>query len=249
MKEKIKEKIKDKFGYFLFQVVLAVIIIIIIFVSTSISSFVDNTDINLESLIRIRGNGSLFSDKDIDLKEEEYICELMYPQARGGFSLINDNVDYECVGSEDARYKDPDYDPNVEFSNQYLYCTKLKFEVKTYDYALAYKNAVKATNKYIEENENVSKKEIEKYFATRLEYEGSNIKKNQIRKSLFVYREKAHTSGSGHGGGITVTLLPDQKNNMDLANAILGGLVEEMERTKLPKGVDLEDTLQLMGIE
>ncbi len=36
---------------------------------------------------------------------------------------------------------------------------------------------------------------------------------------------------------------------MDLANAVTGGLVEEMDKTKLPKGINLEDTLRRVDRE
>ena len=61
------------------------------------------------------------------------------------------------------------------------------FEVISYDYSFVYKNAVKVTNKYIEENENAYKEEIAKYFAHRLEYEWKYIKKNNLKKSTYIY--------------------------------------------------------------
>ena len=122
----------------------------------------------------------------------------------------------------------------------------------SYNYALAYKNAVKATNKYIEENKNASKEEIEKYFANRLEYEGRKVIKNKEKTVMYVYKkEDAVVYDSSRGGHVAFEIveLPGQKDNLDFLNAMLGGLVEEMDRTKLPEGVDLEETLQLMGIE
>ena len=56
-------------------------------------------------------------------------------------------------------------------------------------------------------------------------------------------------SGGHRGKSWVVKFLPYQNNNDDLANAVFGGLVEEMDRTKLPEGVDLEETMEIMGIE
>ncbi|MCO8193019.1 hypothetical protein [Anaerofustis sp. NSJ-163] len=180
------------------------------------------------------------------------ILQMMYPKPTFGIKYVNRKVDYDIVEKtkEIEKKKIEDlYLGTKEIEKEY---DKVKIKVTSYNYALAYKNAVKATNKYIEENKNASKEEIEKYFANRLEYEGRKVIKNKEKTVMYVYKkEDAVVYDSSRGGHVAFEIveLPGQKDNLDFLNAMLGGLVEEMDRTKLPEGVDLEETLQLMGIE
>ncbi len=183
-----------------------------------------------------------------NFKNYSLIVKMMYPKPTFGIKYVNKNIDYEIL---DKEKKEEIIDKGTIFE-EVKYYNKVKIEVTSYNYALAYKNAVEATNKYIEENENASKEEIEKYFATRLEYEGGKIIDNKEKTVMYVFKKEEVVYGDGHNRGLNKTVinkLPEQKDNIDFLNAMLGGLVEEMERTKLPEGVDLEDTLKLMGIE
>ena len=185
---------------------------------------------------------------------EDYksILQMMYPKPTYGIKYVNKKVDYDIVEKTKAKEKkkiEDLYLGTKEIEKEY---DKVKIKVTSYNYALAYKNAVKATNKYIEENKNASKKEIEKYFATRLEYEGGKIIDNKEKTVMYVYKkEDSVIYNNSRGGHVSFEIveLPGQKDNLDFLNAMLGGLVEEMDRTKLPEGVDLEETIKLMGIE
>ena len=191
----------------------------------------------------------LFNEKDTYIEERE-IIELMCPDKSYDVTIIFNKPIYKYIKSWQFKYKNPEYeDDKTGVASEYNYDTKVMIEITSYDYSFAYKNAVKVTNKYIEENENASKEEIEKYFANRLEYEWKYIKKKDIKRSTYIYRMKELNRIYKSNYVVGVTFLPYQNNDDDLANAVFGGLVEEIDKTKLPKGVDLEDTLQLMGIE
>lgn len=194
-------------------------------------------------------------------QEYRMIMELMFSSKKSmfafskensGFKYIDKNTDYEIVGEKEIEV--PHKYANIDGREQMGYTyVKLKIKVSAPNYALAYKNAVDETNKYIKENKEATKEEIQKYFANRLRSEGEKAV-NRVKVVNYIYKAQDSTSSAVSGQLFVNTeyyagLLPDQKNNLDLVNAMLGGLVEEMKRTKLPEGVDLEDTLQLMGIE
>lgn len=243
MKEKkIIKKIRNNIGLF-------ITIIIIFFSLFCIRDFIYDTELNYEMSLDGFGYEILFNEKDTYIEERE-IIELMCPDKSYDMMVIFNKPTYKYIKDWQFKYKNPEYeDDKTGVASEYNYDTKVMIEITSYDYSFAYKNAVKVTNKYIEENENASKEEIEKYFANRLEYEWKYVKKNNIKKSIYIYRMECHKRSYRGGYVDCVTFLPYQNNNDDLANAVFGGLVEEMERTKLPEGVDLEDTLQLMGIE
>ena len=238
----MKEKIKNKIGLF-------ITIIVIFFSLFCIRDFIYDTEINYEMSLDGFGYHILINEKDTYIKERE-IIELMCPDKSYDVTVIFNKPTYKYIKDWQFKYKNPEYeDDKTGVASEYNYDTKVMFEVISYDYSFVYKNAVKVTNKYIEENENASKEEIAKYFANRLEYEWKYIKKNNIKKTTYIYRMKKlnRIYKSNYVEG--VIFLPYQNNDEDLANAVFGGLVEEMDRTKLPEGVDLEETMKLMGIE
>ena len=248
MKDKLKhifDVIIEKISSVLFWIIF----FLILFILSIIIEFIFNSDFEKERNLDAFGYHILFNEKDTYIEERD-IIELMCPDKSYDVTIIFNKPVYKHIKSWQFKYKNPEYeDDKTGVASEYNYDTKVMFEVISYDYSFVYKNAVKVTNKYIEENENASKEEIEKYFANRLEYEWKYIKKNNIKKSTYIYRMKC-LYGVGRGGSkVGVILLPYQNNDEDLANAVFGGLVEEMDRTKLPEGVDLEETLQLMGIE
>ena len=190
--------------------------------------------------------------EDGSTKEYRMLLEIMYPNPTYGIQYVNSKVDYDIVEKtkeiEKKKVKDL-YLGLKEIEKEY---DKVKIKVTSYNYADAYKNAVMATNKYIEQNKNIGKEDIQKYFAKQLEYEGSKIIDNKEKTVMYVYKkEEAVSYDSSRGGHVAFEImeLPGQKDNLDFLNAMLGGLVEEMDRTKLPEGVDLEETMELMGIE
>ncbi|MCO8193013.1 hypothetical protein [Anaerofustis sp. NSJ-163] len=189
-----------------------------------------------------------YGNNDYDFDEYRMIMKMMYPKPTFGIKYVNRNIDYEIIERE---RKKEIVDEGTIFE-EVKYYNKVKIKVTSYNYALAYKNAVTSTNKYIKENENANNDEIEKYFANRLEYEGGKIIENNEKTVMYVFKKEEVVYGDGHNRGLNKTVirkLPEQKDNLDFLNAMLGGLVEEMDKTKLPKGVDLEETLQLMEIE
>ncbi|MGN8914561.1 hypothetical protein [Anaerofustis butyriciformans] len=248
MKEKIK-KIFEIIGEKISFSIIMIIVFIILFIFSSIIDFIFDSDFYLEKSLDGFGYNILFNEKDKYIEERD-IIELMCSDKSYDVTVIFNKPTYKYIKSWQFKYKNPEYeDDKTGVASEYNYDIKAMLEVTSYDYSFAYKNAVKVTNKYIEENENASKEEIEKYFANRLEYEWKYIKKNNIKKSIYIYRMEGHNRSYGGGTVDCVTFLPYQNNNEDLENAVFGGLVEEMDRTKLPEGVDLEETLQLMGIE
>ena len=203
------------------------------------------------------------SNKEGNEYAQEYrmIMELMFSSKKSmftfsnensGFRYIDKNTDYEIVGEKEIEV--PHKYANIDGKEQMGYTyVKLKIKVSAPNYALAYKNAVDATNKYIKDNKEATKEEIQKYFANRLRSEGEKVV-NRANVVNYIYKAQGSTSSAVSGQLFVNTeyyadLLPDQENNLDLVNAMLGGLVEEMDRTKLPEGVDLEETMELMGIE
>ena len=248
MKEKIK-KILIIIGEKISFPIILIIFFLFLFMLSSIIDFIFNSEFEMERSLDGFGYHILFNERDTYTKEID-IIELMCPDKSYDVTVIFNKPLYKHIKSWQFKYKNPEYeDDKTGVASEYNYDIKVMLEVKSYDYSLAYKNAVKATNKFIEENENADKEEIEKYFANRLEYEWKYIKKNNIKKSTYIYRMSCLYGTARGGSKVGVTFLPYQNNNDDLANAVFGGLVEEMDRTKLPEGVDLEETLQLMGIE
>ena len=248
MKEKIK-KILIIIGEKISFPIILIIFFLFLFMLSSIIDFIFNSEFKMERRLDSFGYEILFNERDTYAKEID-IIELMCPDKSYDVTIIFNKPVYKHIKDWQFKYKNPEYeDDKTGFASEYNYDTKVMFEVTSYDYSFAYKNAVKVTNKYIEENENAGKEEIEKYFANRLEYEWKYIKKNNIKKSIYIYRMSYFYNIVRGGYAVGVSLLPYQNNNDDLANAVFGGLVEEMDRTKLPKGVDLEETLQLMGVE
>lgn len=247
MKEKIK-KILIIIGEKISFPIILIIFFLFLFMLSSIIDFIFNSEFEMERSLDGFGYHILFNEKDTYTKEID-IIELMCSDKSYDVTVIFNKPVYKHIKDWQFKYKNPEYeDDKTGVASEYNYDTKVMFEVTSYDYSFAYKNAVKVTNKYIEENENAGKEEIEKYFANRLEYEWKYIKKRDIKKSTYIYR-MTRLSGGHRGKSWVVKFLPYQNNNDDLANAVFGGLVEEMDRTKLPEGVDLEETLQLMGIE
>ena len=249
----MKEKIKKIFIIIGEKIFFPLFMIIFIIVGLWITIFVDdmifNSEFEMERSLDGFGYHILFNERDTYTKEID-IIELMCPDKSYDVTIIFNKPVYKHIKSWQFKYKNPEYeDDKTGVASEYNYDIKVMLEVKSYDYSLAYKNAVKATNKFIEENENAGKEEIEKYFANCLEYEWKYIKKNNIKKSTYIYRMRCLYGTARGGSKVGVTFLPYQNNNDDLANAVFGGLVEEMDRTKLPEGVDLEETLQLMWVE
>lgn len=238
----MKEKIKNKIGLF-------ITIIVIFFSLFCIRDFIYDNELNYEMSLDGFGYYILFNEKYTYIKERE-IIELMCPDKSYDVTIIFNKPTYKYIKDWQFKYKNPEYeDDKTGVASEYNYDTKVMLEVTSYDYSLAYKNAVTVTNKFIEENENADKEEIEKYFANRLEYEWKYIKKNKIKKSIYIYRMECHKRSYRGGYVVGVKFLPYQNNDEDLANAVFGGLVEEIDRTALPEGVDLEETMELMGIE
>ena len=189
--------------------------------------------------------------EDGSTKEYRMLLEIMYPGSSYGIQYVNSKVVYEIVEKKEETEKKVEYTiiGADEYENTYY---KVKIKVISYNYAYAYKNAVTATNKYIEQNKNISKEEIQKYFAKQLEHEGNKIIDNKEKTVMYVYKKQddiLYNKSRGRYFKDEIMELPGQKDNLDFLNAMLGGLVEEMDRTKLPEGVDLEETLELMGIE
>ena len=248
MKDKLKhifDVIIEKISSVLFWIIF----FLILFILSIIIEFIFNSDFEKERSLDGFGYYILFNEKDKYIEERD-IIELMCPDKSYDVTIIFNKPVYKHIKSWQFKYKNPEYeDDKTGVASEYNYDIKVMLEVTSYDYSFAYKNAVKVTNKYIEENENASKEEIEKYFANRLEYEWKYIKKNNIKKSTYIYRMRCLYGGGRGGSVVGVTFLPYQNNDEDLANAVFGGLVEEMDRTKLPEGVDLEETMKLMGIE
>ena len=185
------------------------------------------------------------TSKDEDVVEYKNMIMLMYPKEVYVIKKVNKNIEYNIIEEEEC-FELINQGSILEQKNRYF---KVKIKVTSYNYAEAYKNAVMATNKYIEQNKNISKEEIEKYFATRLEYEGGKIIDNKEKTVMYVYKKQDDVDIGRGDYSVVISKLPEQKDNLDFLNAMLGGLVEEMDRTKLPEGVDLEETLQLMEIE
>lgn len=172
--------------------------------------------------------------------------KLAFSAQKSRLKYIDKNTDYKIVGEKEIEV--PHKYANIDGKEQMGYTyVKLKIKVSAPNYALAYKNAVDATNKYIKDNKKATKDEIEMYFANRLSFEGASVI-NGNKVVNYIYKAR---NSRDYDSFIEyyADLLPDQENNLDLVNAMLGGLVEEMDRTKLPEGVDLEETLQLMEIE
>ena len=206
---------------------------------------------NSNSIVDLKDKCYKYLTENIDennFKNYSLIVKIMYPKPTYGIKYVNKNIDYEILEKEK---KEEIIDKGTLFE-EVKYYNKVKIKVTSYNYALAYKNAVTSTNKYIKENENANNDEIEKYFANRLEYEGGKIIDNNEKTVMYVFKKEEIVYGDGHNRGLNKTVirkLPEQKDNLDFLNAMLGGLVEEMDRTKLPEGVDLEETMKLMGIE
>ena len=169
----------------------------------------------------------------------------MYPNEEDIEKFIKNNITYTITDREVIDSNSMD----ISYMSFYV---KVSINVKSYNYANAYKNAVLKTNEFINKNNSLSREAIQKYFYEQIEKEGQLIIQNNQMTTNIVYRcSKEHEIGGSRMEIKTYIIypLPEQKNNMDLVNAMLGGLVEEMDRTKLPEGVDLEETLQLMGVE
>ncbi|WP_329380129.1 hypothetical protein [Anaerofustis butyriciformans] len=179
--------------------------------------------------------------------------KLAFSAQKSRLKYIDKNTDYKIVGEKEV-YNPPKSILNRKDIDKDIYTyVKLKIKVIAPNYALAYKNSVDATNKYIKDNKEATKEEIEMYFANRLKIEGEKVV-TEDKSVNYIYKARGEIDSSVSPdilSSITyyAGLLPDQENNLDLVNAMLGGLVEEMDRTKLPEGVDLEETLQLMRIE
>ena len=178
--------------------------------------------------------------------------KLAFSTQKSRLKYIDKNTDYKIVGEKEIEV--PHKYANIDGKEQMGYTyVKIKIKVSAPNYALAYKNAVDATNKYIKDNKEATKEEIQKYFANRLRSEGEKVV-TEDKSVNYIYKERNSRSYQSSGEIFSdveyyADLLPDQENNLDLVNAMLGGLVEEMDRTKLPEGVDLEETMKLMGIE
>ena len=188
------------------------------------------------------------TSKDEDVVEYKNMIMLMYPKEVYVIKKVNKNIEYNIIEEEEC-FELINQGSILEKKNRYF---KVKIKVTSYNYAEAYKNAVMATNKYIEQNKNISKEEIQKYFGKRLEYEGNKIIDNKDKTVMYVYKKQddiRYSSSRGSQFMDKIMELPGQKDNLDFLNAMLGGLVEEMDRTKLPEGVDLEETMEIMGIE
>lgn len=231
----MKRKIKD----FIINIII-IVVVFVIWCCFDELRYDNRQSKSMESDMKYDGYLCLFGDESVDIEEEQQIIEIMYPGDKKGVNFVYDNTAYEDTENyEGLRYEGKDESYNY---------TKVEFKVTSYDYSLAYKNGVEALNKYIKENKNASKEDKERYFAERLQYEGKNIKNSDKRRISYIYRKKRPmlTVGSGYSH---VDLLPWQKDDMDLANAVTGGLVEEMDKTKLPKGINLEDTLKRVDRE
>ncbi|WP_138269737.1 hypothetical protein [Anaerofustis stercorihominis] len=185
--------------------------------------------------------------EDDPFKEYIFIMKIMYPKPTFGIKYVNRNVDYEILEREEKK-EIVDEGTIYEEKNYY---NKVKIKVTSYNYAIAYKNAVKATNKYKKENENAGKEEIETYFAERIEYEGKKVIDNEEKTVMYVYKKEDEIEYGDKSRlyKTVISKLPEQESNLDFLNAMLGGLVEEMDKTKLPEGVDLEETMKLMKIK
>ena len=251
MKEKIK-KIFIIIGEKIFFPIILIIFFLFLFMLSSIIDFIFNSDFEKERSLDGFGYYILFNEKDKYIEERD-IIELMCPDKSYDVTIIFNKPVYKHIKSWQFKHKNPDYeDDKTGVASEYNYDIKVMLEVTSYNYADAYKNAVMATNKYIEQNKNISKEEIQKYFGKRLEYEGRKIIDNKDKTVMYVYKKQddiRYSSSRGSQFMDKIMELPGQKDNLDFLNAMLGGLVEEMDRTKLPEGVDLEETLQLMGVE
>ena len=185
-----------------------------------------------------------YGNNDYDFDEYRMIMKMMYPKPTFGIKYVNRNIDYEIIERE---RKKEIVDEGTIFEEKNYY-NKVKIKVTSYNYAIAYKNAVKATNKYKKENKNAGKEEIETYFAERIEYEGKKVIDNEEKTVMYVYKREEEVEYGKGSHRMAIHMLPEQENNLDFLNAMLGGLVEEMDKTKLPEGVDLEETMELMKI-
>ncbi|WP_138268852.1 hypothetical protein [Anaerofustis stercorihominis] len=167
------------------------------------------------------------------------ILKIMYPNEEDIEKFIKNNITYTITDREVIDSNSM----NISYMSFYV---KVSINVKSYNYANAYKNAVLKTNEFINKNNSLNREAIQKYFYEQLEKEGQLIIQNNQMTTNIVYRcSKEHEIGGSKMEIKTYIIypLPNQKNNMDLVNAMLGGLVEEMDRTKLPEGVDLEEII------
>ena len=167
------------------------------------------------------------------------ILKIMYPNEEDIEKFIKNNITYTITDREVIDSNSMD----ISYMSFYV---KVSINVKNYNYANAYKNAVLKTNEFINKNNSLNREAIQKYFYEQLEKEGQLIIQNNQMTTNIVYRcSKEHEIGGSRMEIKTYIIypLPEQKNNMDLVNAMLGGLVEEMDRTKLHEGVDLEEII------
>ena len=231
MKRKIIENVKS-------IIIVIIIAVVMITINEFYNEIVYNDNRQMEEDIKSDGYECLFGDKLVNIEEEQQIIEIMYPGDKKGVNFVYYNTEYKNIGDMEKLYDNMHY--------------KVKFKVTSYDYSLAYKNGVKALNKYMNENKNASKEDKERYFAERLQYEGQKIRMEDVKEVYYIDRcyERIPLSQTNKWSrSFYIILLPWQKDDMDLANAVTGGLVEEMDKTKLPKGINLEDTLRRVDRE
>ncbi|WP_329380141.1 hypothetical protein [Anaerofustis butyriciformans] len=228
MSYKSNKKLKKAIKIILFFIVAIVLFVIL---NPSEEEYLIN-DLNKKSSIYLEECNNV---NDNYLK----ILKIMYPNEEDIEKFIKNNITYTITDREVIDSNSMD----ISYMSFYV---KVSINVKSYNYANAYKNAVLKTNEFINKNNSLNREAIQKYFYEQLEKEGQLIIKNKQMTTNIVYRcSKEHEVGGSRMEIKTYIIypLPEQKNNMDLVNAMLGGLVEEMDRTKLPEGVDLEEII------
>ena len=234
------------------KIINIIIAIVIFFVCNALYYFIFDPNSlypnkGVESYLE-KNTSNYLSNNNSEFSIYNKIIKLMFYDKDNSMEYAKSNVYYEVVDEQELE-RNSKVSSNVE--EIYI---KLKIKISTYNYSFAYKNAVNKTNKYIEKNKKITNKEKQIYFAEQLNNEINGVINNNDMHIEYIYRERKSEESINGPDTFTstfyyVTLLPEQYNNDDLANAVFGGLVEEMDRTKLPEGVDLEETMELMGIE
>ncbi len=201
----MKKKIKEGITNFVIGIISTAVVLIIWGYFQGIT-YDSRQSKSMESDMKSDGYECLFGDKLVNIEEEQQIIEIMYPGDKKGVNFVYYNTEYKNIGDMEKLYDNMHY--------------KVKFKVTSYDYSLAYKNAVKALNKYIKENEAASKEDKERYFAERLQYEGQKIRMEDVKEVYYIDRcyERIPLSQTNKWSrSFYIILLPWQKDDMDLA--------------------------------
>ncbi|WP_290772167.1 hypothetical protein [Anaerofustis sp.] len=218
--EKVNNKkiIKNILGYFL-------PLFIIFFTVVTLNFIFDRVDDPFPSDVKENTKNFFYDYKNI----------IEYPQLNESREVLHRMLgdDWFKIGYNHITVEKPTLplaEENIESDFDKDRIVELK--IYAYDYGKVYIKAKEKTDIYIKENQITNKKEKNQIFNKNLSYEyekfineGNVISLNVINKAL-----------DGINGGrrsrvvMTIKKRKDQKDNMDLYNALSGGLIEAMEK-------------------